>query len=213
MKSFFSLFTDSAKSLKDLRTLTTTAMLIAIAVVIRSLGIQITADVRIVFTCIPIAIIGMLFGPIVCGMSAFSIDFIGFLIADTTGNPYSIQLGIVKILVGILYGVVLYRKEISYENGVRVKNGLTIALARGSVMIVCDIILNSYFIYTLYVNKNFSLIESFGDSEMMKSMLVWISPRVIKNLVQYPIDVVLLLITLPVANTAYRNVKRMYNRA
>jgi hypothetical protein len=49
MKSFGRMFYDSFKSLKDLRTLTTTGILIALAFAIRSFSIEVTPDLRIGF--------------------------------------------------------------------------------------------------------------------------------------------------------------------
>ena len=193
MKNFFSLFTDSAKSLKDLRTLTTTGMLLAIAIVIRSLlGIQVTPDLRIVFTCVPMAIIGMLYGPVVCGCSTLALDIIGFIMDNKSARGYSIELAMVVVLSGILYGVILYKKEIKHN----VKGIIRMALARGSVIVFCNIILNSYFLYSLYVNKDFSIFTMF-EGNMMNSFLTWMTPRIGKNLIQYPADIILMTLLLP----------------
>jgi ECF transporter S component (folate family) len=205
MKSFFSLFTDSAKSLKDLRTLTTTGMLLALAVAIRSLAIQITLDLRIVFTFLPICVIALLYGPVVCGISTFALDLIGFLLDNRSARGYSIQLAIVVAVSGILYGIFLYKREMLKVN---IRNILSIIFARGSVIIFCNIILNSYFIYTLYINKDFSVATFIGDSEIRSAFVTWVIPRVTKNLIEFPVDVVLLGIVLPAASMAYRSVVR-----
>lgn len=216
MKSFFLKFSDSAKSLGDIRTITVTGMLIALAIVIRSLAIQITIDVRIVFTCIPLAIIAMLYGPVVCSMSALAIDIIGFLIDNKSPRGYSIQLALVIVLMGIIYGLVLYKADIRYDkNNLRDSFGsiARIVIARGLVILICNVILNSYFLYTLYINKDFSLSEALSNQDMRNAFLTWWSPRVIKNLIQYPIDCVLLIFTLPVANIAYRSVFKSVRNA
>lgn len=208
MKSFFLKFSDSVKTLKDLRTITVTGMLMALAIVIRSLAIQITIDVRIVFTCIPLAIIAMLYGPVVCGMAALAIDIIGFLIDNKSPRGYSIQLALVIVLMGIIYGLILYKADIRYDkNNIRDSLGsiIRIAAARGLVILICNIILNSYFIYTLYINKDFSITGAINNQDMRNAFLTWWSPRILKNLIQYPIDCVLLCLTLPVANIAYKS--------
>ena len=154
MKSFFNLFIDSAKSLKNLRTLATTGMLLAMAIAIRSLAIQVTPDLRIVFTCIPISLIGLLYGPVVCGMSTFALDLIGFLIDNKSARGYSIELAMVVILSGIIYGIFLYKHTIKPQWS----DLLRVALARFSVIFICNICLNSYFLYTLYINPDFTLL-------------------------------------------------------
>ncbi|HAP79709.1 MAG TPA: hypothetical protein DCQ78_06105 [Ruminococcus sp.] len=209
MKSFFSKFTDSAKSLGEIRTITVTGMLLALAVAIRSLGINITADARIVFTCVPISIIAMLFGPVVCGMSTFALDIIGFLIDNKSARGYSIELSLVVILSGIIYGIILYKADIRCTKS-DIKGSvisiLRIMLARGLVVLICNMMLNSYFIYSLYVNKDFSVFASLGDKNMMNQFMTWfVASRLPKN-VTYPVDIMLLSLVLPSANFAYKSV-------
>lgn len=209
MKSFFSKFTDSAKSLGEIRTITVTGMLLALAVAIRSLGINITADARIVFTCVPISIIAMLFGPVVCGMSTFALDIIGFLIDNKSARGYSIELSLVVILSGIIYGIILYKADIKCTKS-DIKGSvisiLRIMLARGLVVLICNMMLNSYFIYSLYVNKDFSVFTSLGDKNMMNQFMTWfVASRLPKN-VTYPVDIMLLSLVLPSANFAYKSV-------
>ncbi|MCD8187116.1 MAG: folate family ECF transporter S component [Ruminococcus sp.] len=211
MKSFLSLFTDSAKSLKELRTLTTTGMLLALAIAIRSLAIQITLDLRIVFTFLPLCVIAMLYGPVVSGLSTFGLDIIGFIIDNKSARGYSIQLALVELLVGVLYGIFLYKKDISKVN---FKNVLSIVFARGSVVLFCNILLNSYLLYTLYINKDFSVISFAENSDLRSAFMVWWAPRITKNLIQFPIDVVLLCVVLPAANAAYKSVvKHSFKRS
>ena len=205
MKSFFNLFIDSAKSLKNLRTLATTGMLLAMAIAIRSLAIQVTPDLRIVFTCIPISLIGLLYGPVVCGMSTFALDLIGFLIDNKSARGYSIELAMVVILSGIIYGILLYKHTIKPQWS----DLLRVALARFSVIFICNICLNSYFLYTLYINPDFTL---FGAAEDVRNAFaVWITPRVMKNIMQFPIDFILLATVIPAAQAAYTKVRAQYN--
>lgn len=207
MKSFFNLFAESAKSLKNLRTIATTGMLLAMAIAIRSLAIQVTPNLRIVFTCIPISLIGLLYGPVVCGMSTFALDLIGFLIDNKSARGYSIELALVVILSGIIYGIFLYKQTIKPQWS----DILRVALARFSVILICNICLNSYFIYTLYVNPDFTLLGA--NETMMNGFFVWILPRVVKNLGQFPIDVALLSMTVPAAQAAYCRVRSQYGQA
>ncbi len=211
MKSFLSLFIDSAKSLKELRTITTTGMMLALAVAIRSLAVEITMDIRIVFTFLPICIIAMLYGPVVSGMSTFALDLIGYMIDNKSARNYSIELAMIVILSGILYGIFLYKREI---NNVNLKNVLSMVLARGSVIVICNILLNSIILYALYINKDFSLSSFISDSEIRTAFRVWWTPRIMKNLVQFPIDVVLLSVVLPSSYIAYQTVvKHSFKRS
>ena len=88
MKSFGRMFYDSFKSLKDLRTLTTAGILIALAFAIRSFSIEVTPDLRIGFTFLATCTIGMLYGPVVCGMSTFVLDFLGYIQSTACNGSY-----------------------------------------------------------------------------------------------------------------------------
>ncbi len=200
MKSFFDLFKRSAASLSELRTLTVTGILLAAAVAIRTLAIQVTPDLRITFAFLPICIIAMLYGPVVCATANFALDLIGYLIDNKSARGYSPQLSLVVILAGILYGIFLYRKEISV---------VFIAIARTAVVLICNVCLNSLIIYSLYVNKEFSLFDSSG----YKAFGVWMIPRLIKNGIQLPIDIVLMCLVIPAAYVAYKRVFKKTSNA
>ena len=192
-------FKNSFKELKNIRCLTITGMLIALAVVLRSVAIQITPDLRISFAFLSIVIVAMLFGPVVAAAGALITDYIGFMLNNSTGNPYSPILGLVVVLSGIIYGVFLYNQEarkIDYMFFIKA------AFARFMVIFICNICLNSYIIYVSFVNKNFS----FASDSQLTAFFTWISPRVIKNLVELPIDIALICAVLPVAYTAYKQI-------
>ncbi|MBR1764580.1 MAG: folate family ECF transporter S component [Ruminococcus sp.] len=205
MKSFFSLFVESFKSLKQLRTLTTTGMLLAMAVAIRTLSIDVTADLRISFTFIPITAIAMLYGPVVCGASTFILDFLGYLITNKSARFYSPQLAAVVILSGIIYGALLYKCDFKKE---RIKGYVMITLACLIVAVVCNSLLNTYFLYTLYVNKDFS---PFHDGDM-HAFGVYMLPRVVKNLIEFPIRSVILCFVLPAVKLAYDKVQAQFRK-
>ena len=202
MKGFYSLFSDSAKELSKLRTLTTTGILMAIAIVLRSTSIQITMDLRISFAFLAIAVIGMLFGPVVGGMAGLGTDFIGFLF-DRTGQPYYPPLTLVAILSGVIYGLFLYRKDIKSKFFF-----VKICISRIIVVVFCNICLNSYLLYTGFVNKSFELFSSDGWG----SFFAWIvaKQRITKNVLQLPFDLVLMCALLPIAYISFKRISKSY---
>lgn len=199
MNSFFSMFKRSAESLKNLRTITTTGILLAMAVAIRSLAIHITPDLRIIFTFVPLCVIAMLYGPVVSGMSAVALDIIGYIIDNRGARGYSPQLAAVVLLTGVIYGCFLYRDKISL---------VMIMLARGIAVILCNICLNSYFLYSLYINKDFSVFTADKNAWDMFMTWLWTSFRLPKNLAELPIDFIILIVVLPAALTAYNRVTK-----
>ena len=199
MNSFFSMFKRSAESLKELRTITTTGILLAMAVAIRSLAIHITPDLRIIFTFVPLCVIAMLYGPVVSGMSAVALDIIGYIIDNRGARGYSPQLAAVVLLTGVIYGCFLYRDKISL---------VMIILARGIAVILCNICLNSYFLYSLYINKDFSIFTADKNDWDMFITWLWTSFRLPKNLAELPLDFIILIVVLPAALTAYNRVAK-----
>ena len=69
MKKFVALFTDSYRELKSVRTITTMAMLAAIAIILGMFSIEYGNFIRIGFSSIPNGIIAYLFGPTVGGIN------------------------------------------------------------------------------------------------------------------------------------------------
>ena len=205
MKGFFKMFLDSAKNFKDLRAITTASMLLAMAIAIRTLSIEITPDLRLGFTFVPIAAIAMLYGPVVCGVSSFLLDFLGYLITNKSARFYSPQLALVVILSGILYGVLLYKCDFQKA---KIKSCILIVSSCVAVCVICNILLNTYFLYTLYVNKDFSLF----NSDDLKGFGVYMQPRAIKNLIEIPIRSVVLIMILPVVKLAYQRVSAQFSK-
>lgn len=70
MKKFVTLFTDSYKELKSVRTITTAAMLAAIAIILGMFSINVGSTIRIGFSGIPNGVCAYLFGPVVGGIFA-----------------------------------------------------------------------------------------------------------------------------------------------
>lgn len=205
MKSFFKLFSDSFKNFKDLRAITTASMLLAMAIAIRTLSIDITPDLRLGFTFIPIAAIAMLYGPVICGVSSFLLDFLGYIITNKSARFYSPQLALVVLLSGVFYGIFLYRCDF---HKAKVKSGIMIVIACVAVGIICNLMLNTYFLYTLYVNKDFSMF----NSDDLKGFWTYMSPRAVKNLIEIPIRSVVLIMILPVVKMAHQRVKAQFSK-
>ncbi len=193
MKSFFSLFSDSAMELKKVSTLTVSGLFIALSVVLRNLTINISADLRINFAFIGIMIIGMLYGPIVSVLGSVSIDIIGYFLDGFKARDYNFGLLLVKIISGLIYGIMLYKKA---TNKSLIVN--TVA-ARIIVVLICQLILNSIVLYYCYQNKNFP----FMSASEWSAFGIWMLPRLIKNGIMLPIEIALSVMILPIAKQSY----------
>lgn len=109
MKEFFKSFSDSAAEFKNLRSLVTAALLIALHTVFACFfSIMVTDSLRISISFIVNVVIGCMFGPVmglVCGGIG---DIIQYVIKPT--GPYFIGWTISAALAGLLYGAFFYRK-------------------------------------------------------------------------------------------------------
>ena len=192
------------------RTLTTTGMLMAIAIALRSFAIEITQDVRISFSFIAIIAIAVLFGPVVAGMANLSTDFLGYIISNHTTREYSIPLATVTLLAGVIYGLICYNNTENHSEKYKLTGGgiFRTCLSRVVVVLICNVCLNSFIIYVSYVNKDFSLF----NPDMLNAFGLWMVPRLAKNGIQLIVDVVLISAIIPLIITAYNQVRGMYSR-
>ena len=97
------------KYLLSTKGLTLVAMLVAMAILLKSVLSFETGSFRFTFYEIPMVFIGMMFGPIIGGIMGFVVDFFHVLISPWafTFNVFTIS----NMLWGILPGLVLFQKE------------------------------------------------------------------------------------------------------
>ena len=108
MRKFATLFTDSYKELKSVRTITLMAMFAAIAIILGMFSIEIGNFIRIGFSSIPNGLVAYLLGPTVGGIFAGTLDVLKYIIKPT--GAFFLPLTLVTILAGVLYGVMYYKK-------------------------------------------------------------------------------------------------------
>lgn len=161
MRKFAALFTDSYKELKSVRTITTAAMLAAIAIILGMFSISIGNYIRIGFSSIPNGVAAYLFGPVVGGIFAGVLDVLKYIIKPT--GAFFLPLTLVTILAGILYGVMYYKKKLTFGR---------VLLTKFIVMLICNVILNTLCLSVLYG----------------QGFLVLLPARALKNLIMWPID-------------------------
>ncbi|MCL2013673.1 MAG: folate family ECF transporter S component [Oscillospiraceae bacterium] len=98
----------SFKELRNLKSLTAAGYLAALAVVCNAfISFKISPTLQIDTLIIPIALAGMLFGPIVGGLVGAASDIIGLF---STENPF-FGFTFNYFLMGIIFGFFLYKQE------------------------------------------------------------------------------------------------------
>ena len=170
MSSFFSFiraqFADSFRVLSRTRTITTAGLLLAIQMVLSSYGvIEVTDSLKISLAHLAIAPTAILFGPVVAGIQGALSDLLGFMLKPT--GPYFPGFTLTAALLGVIYGMLLYKTK---------RTTWQIIAARVIVCLFVNIALNTVFLTMLY-----------GPSR-----LATLPIRVMKNLIQLPIDCLLL---------------------
>lgn len=171
MNIFLSKFRDSARELRDLRAVTTLAMLMALALVLNlTASIQITESLRLSFGFLATAMMGMLYGPVCAGLAAGLVDIFQYVIKPT--GEFFPGFTLTAILGGVLYGIFLYKNHYSLPRLIAVKSIINVFL---------HLLLNSYWLTFLY-----------GYAFWAK-----IPGRIIKNVGMLPVEVLLLALLLP----------------
>ena len=196
MESFFNLFKDSAQELKKTSTLTVCGVLMALSIVMRNMAINITPDLRITFSFFGIMAIAMLYGPVVCVISNVGVDVIGYVLDGYKARDYNLGLLAVKIIIALIYGICLYKKTTGKSI---IISGI---ISRVIVVILCNLVLNSAVLYYCYTNKNFP----FMSASEWTAFRIWFTPRLIKNCVMLPIELVMVSLLLPMISQAYKRI-------
>ena len=132
----FKTFSDSYKELKKLKTLVITALLIAIGIILGQFSIQLTETTKIGISFIATQMTANLFGPVVGGIMGGVADILKFIIKPT--GPFLIGYTISAILGPVIYGVMLYKKPISFWR---------ILLSKIVVAILINLLLGTFWSY------------------------------------------------------------------
>lgn len=147
----FNSFKRSLSELRSIRCLTTVGVFIAIFVVLDGFcSIRIGDALKINFAYLALAVIGMLFGPTVGLISGFACDLVGYFI-----NPVGAFIpwfALVTALEGTIYGLFLYDfVPYKLDGSKSVKQYFSqygkILIARTVVVIICNLLLNTYVLY------------------------------------------------------------------
>lgn len=207
--TFFANFKRSAAELKDLRCLCVTAILIALDLVLKSVTIPISADMKITFAFLALASIGMLFGPVVAFLAGTVTDILGMLIAQNMGafNP---MFTLVEATGAMIYGIFLYGLKFTRADSLGgkftdkndVKQLIRIVLAKVVVVIVCNLIMTPF---AITITKTMEA-GTYNAGVFWTGLWARITKGLIKNAIQCPVDCILLFAVLPIILTAYNRV-------
>lgn len=155
--------------LKNVKTLTTAGMFIALSVIFGFLNLPITQFVEIRFGSLMLAVSGMLLGPGISAVVGILSDLIAFMVKPT--GPFFPGFTISAAISGAIFGFLLYKKEITVWR---------IFFAECVHTVVVGFILNSLWLSILYGN----------------AFLAVVSSRAVKEIIMLPINTILLTVII-----------------
>lgn len=146
-------------------------MLLSLSVVLSFFSIQLSESIKIGVGFVVTVLLGLFYGPVAGGIAAGAGDLIKYLIKPT--GAYFPGFTLTAILAGVIYGIFFYK------SGFTVKKAI---FAKLLVNLTLNSLLNTVWVSILYG----------------KGVGVLLIPRVIKNLISYPFEVILLIVVVPV---------------
>jgi ECF transporter S component (folate family) len=97
--------------LKSVQTITLVGMLIAVGIALSFFNLMISNVLQISFSFVPLAVGGMLFGPVIGGIMGVINDILGYLVRPN--GPFFPGFTLNALISGIFYGVFLYKKPVT----------------------------------------------------------------------------------------------------
>lgn len=165
----------SAKELGSVSTVSITGMLVALSVVLSFFTIVVSNFLEIGFSFLPLAVGGMMFGPVVGAMMGVLSDILGYFIQPN--GPFFPGFTLNALISGSLYGIFLYRKPVTLKRVIAVSVLL---------MLLINMILNPLWLSIMYG----------------KAFIALVVGRIVKNLVMLPIHIALMYSILKVVEKA-----------
>ncbi len=160
----------------SVKTLTAVALFIALEVVLSRFGSIATAELKIGFGFVPLAICAMLYGPAWAAVAGGLADFIGAVLFPI--GPYFPGFTLTNALIGLIFGLFLRRRPAGIAN---------ICAASLITCLFCSLVLNSLWISILYHSPFIQLLPT----------------RLLQCAVMIPVEIVVLtLLRQPVARLA-----------
>ncbi|MBR4199923.1 MAG: folate family ECF transporter S component [Oscillospiraceae bacterium] len=185
------IFRWSIEEMKNLRAVIVTGLLIAVSMVIESFTINL-GFAKINFAFLAIAAIGMLYGPSVSLLAGAMCDILGYMVApDGAFFPLYTVIGAVQ---GLIYGLIAYRR-LSQKTGraFDVEMMVRLVIARVVDVVFINLICNTA------ANFHYGFLRD-------KTLGAAIAARVVKNLLELPVDIILIAAVLTAVLKAYEAV-------
>ena len=167
---------EAGRELTSVRTIAFAAMIIALRVAVKMFSIPIGASLKITFDCYVNALGSIVYGPAVGLLVGAISDTLGCLIHPT--GPYFLPFILVEMSSSFLFGLFLWRRKVDV---------FRVLSSKLTINLFCNIFLTSILMKWMYT--------FFGDPAAMTYNIFNLS-RIIKNLVMFPLESVLIVYVL-----------------
>ena len=144
-----------------------TGFMIALAVVLSKLVSINISFLRIGFGFLPIAVLGILYGPVVAAIGYGLADLIGAWLFPT--GAFFPGFTVSAVLTGLIFGWVLYKKEVTFWRAL---------LASALVCLVVNLLINTYWL-TFIIGKGFKVL---------------LASRAVKEIVAIPVMAIVIVL-------------------
>lgn len=160
---------DFIRQIKKVETIVINALLLAINTVLGAYAIMIGEFIRIGFSFVALAMVGMLYGPIFGGIFGALGDIINYFVRPQGAFFPGFTLN--GILTGVIYGIFFYRKKITLKKVISAKLIITLFI---------DLVLSTFWLSIL----------------LGQAFMVLLPMRIVKSVIMFPIEVALLYLIL-----------------
>ena len=177
----------AASEFKNLKVLVFAAMMIALRVALKSVSIPIAANLRINVAFFINAYGAMVFGPVVAIAAAAVSDTLGCLLFPS--GVYFFPFIFIEIAGSLIFALFFYRAEVTATR---------VTLSRFCIDFFVNIVLNTpvmWLYYQMVLGRNYVLFDAL---------------RIVKNLVMFPIESVLLVLFFRVVIPPTRKLGYIY---
>ena len=164
---------DAAAEFRDVRVLIFTALMIALRLILKSVKIPLAPSLNINIQFFVNALGSMVYGPVVALLAGAVSDTVGYLLFPS--GPYFPGFILTEMAGGLVFALFLYRARIT---------PVRVILSRFSVNFFVNIVLQTPIMVLYY------------QMVLGKSYAWFDLPRVVKNLVLFPFESVLLILFL-----------------
>lgn len=159
----------SAMEIKNVHSLVTCAVCVALYVAINSLSLYVTPTLKLTFSFLILGMIGYRFGLVTGSLAAVACDLVAYVIRPA--GPLHLGFTLSTVLTVAVFAIFFYRHKISIWR---------VVVSRAFINLAINIALNTYWLSNLY-------------GEAYRVLLL---ERFIKNIALLPIEAILLYFVL-----------------